>query len=194
MRAACRRAVPIVTIVVAVLLTSGCAPDGPVGREPRQGRPRAATTPRENVKVINAALGRDRATVARAVRDLKAVGLWGDLTRHLYAVKLSTRAGRDRIPGDQHLADAVYTALIEEEGAGGLCDIVFFSSAITRDLRRQALYHRQGRVAEPPPGARAFWGSLLAHELAHCHGDAGLGERGARRWEARALRELEREG
>lgn len=180
-----------VVVALCVVLAGGCTPaaESPAPSPPNHARP--PTRPTAGAKVINVALGRDRALVATAVRDLKAIGLWRDLTRHLYAVQLSTRRGPDRVPSDEHLADAVYTSLADEGGAGGLCDIVLFSTAIAADRRRQADYFAAGRLPRPPPSLRHFWGSLVAHELAHCLGDVGLGEPGARAWERRALRALE---
>lgn len=146
---------------------------------------------RPGPKVENVALGASRARLDQAISDLRRVGLWDDLTRHLYRVKLASRLGRVNVPEDGHLADAVLTAVIDDDGQGALCDVMFFPTALRDDLARWRAYFSQGLLDEPPPPARHFWAAIVAHELAHCLGH-GRGEEVAERWEARALTVLRR--
>ena len=131
-----------------------------------------------------------RRTVARTVRDLEAIGLWRRLTRRLYAIRLSVRGGASGVPEDMHLADASYTGLVDEHGAGSLCDVFLFARAIRNDHERQRRLHLEDRAARPP-ALRVFWASVLAHELAHCSERGQRGERWSEHWEAR-VRELSR--
>jgi len=130
--------------------------------------------------------GRIKHLLTTAVGDLKAVGLWKPLTRHLYEIKLDSRAGGANVPDDGHLADAYFTGVVDRRGAGPVCDVMFFPSAVTDDLNRWQQYYGAGLMAESPPSVRAFYGSLVAHELAHCRPGA-RGEAVARAWEERAL-------
>ena len=132
------------------------------------------------------ATGRARGLIRTGIADVKRLGLWDDLTRHLYLIKIDSRLGRLNVPEDGHLADTYFTGVIDERGAGALCDIMFFPTAIGDDLGRWAIYYSQGRLPEPPPSPRDFWVAVLGHELAHCLGD-GSGEAVAERWEARVL-------
>jgi hypothetical protein len=142
-------------------------------------------------QVDNEAAGRSRRSLNRAIRDLKRVDLWGPLTAGLYRIDLSSRVGRANVPSDGHLADAYATGVIEEEGKGALCDVMFFVQAVKRDLKRWRRYHADGRVAQAPPSNRHFWAMILAHELAHCL-RRNNGERAAKQWEGRAYRALVR--
>jgi hypothetical protein len=144
---------------------------------------------RRGAKVENVAFGRSRGHARRAIKDLKEIGLWRRLTDHLYVVKIGSRLGRESIPEDGHLADAILTAQVDEQGGGSLCDIRFYPTAMGDDLVRWAQYYSQNLLPEPAPTVRQFWGAILAHELAHCLGD-GKGEPIAERWEDRALRGL----
>lgn len=146
---------------------------------------RGATRP-DHAIFDNRAFGKSKPLLARAKRDLEMLGFWSDLTQHLYVVKVASRLGRTYVPDDGHLADAFLTAQIDEGGQGGLCDIMFFPTAIADDLQRWSRYHEQGYIADPPPTPRQFWAALLAHELAHCL-NHGSGETVAERWEARVL-------
>src|SRR5918996_1833978 len=140
---------------------------------------------RIRARVENDAFGSSARLVQQAIRDLKRLDLWGPLTHHLYVIKLGSRLGRDNIPRDGHLADAYVTGLVEEEGAGALCDIMFFPTAVTDDLARWRTYHANGYIDDPPPSLRQFWAGLLAHELGHCV-EGPRGERVAEKWERRA--------
>jgi hypothetical protein len=131
--------------------------------------------------------------IRRAVEDVRAIGFWRELTGHLYVVELDSRPGRANVPPDGHLADAYYTGVVDRRGAGGLCDVMFFPTAIDDDLLRWRTYHSQGLLPEEPPTMRRFWASLLAHELAHC-GRGRRGEAYARDWEQRARDSLEEAG
>jgi hypothetical protein len=118
----------------------------------------------------------------QAEHDLKEVGLWRRLADHLYEVRVSVRPGRSDIPSDRHLADAYPSAVAKPGGFGSLCDIAFDPAAISADLARWRRYYSQGRAGRPPATLRQYWGSILAHELAHCLGN-GKGERVADHWE-----------
>ncbi len=130
--------------------------------------------------------GRTRTLLATAVRDLKHVGLWDRLTGHLYEVELDSRPGAANVPADDHLADAYFTGAVDHRGAGPVCDVMFFPSAVAADLERWRRFHDAGVMAAAPPTERAFYGSLVAHELAHCRPGA-RGEAIASAWERRAL-------
>jgi hypothetical protein len=127
--------------------------------------------------------------VRLAEHDLKRVGLWHRLADHLYEVRVSVRPGRSDIPSDGHLADAYPSAVARSGGFGSLCDIVFYPAAVAADLARWRRYYSQGRAGRPPANLRQYWGSVLAHELAHCLGN-GKGERVADHWEGIARRRL----
>jgi hypothetical protein len=186
------------SMLAAVLLLVACAPD----EAPPQSRPRRRPQNREesiqerrptrmHVRVENNAFGFSERMVRQAVRDLKRLDLWHPLTDHLYVIEIGSRLGRESIPRDGHLADAYVTGLVEEEGSGALCDIMFFPTAITDDLTRWQSYYAGGYLDTPPPSSlRQFWASLLAHELGHCM-EGPRGERVAERWEHRAFRRFE---
>jgi hypothetical protein len=188
-------------LLLCALLPAACTG----GTEP--AAPRAAQTPggtdpsptpapaerapleRRGAKIENVASGGSHRRARVAIRDLRRIGLWSRLTDHLYIVKIGSRLGRGGVPADGHLADALLTAQVEEEGGGALCDIRFYPTAMADDLVRWAQYYAQRLLPEPPPTLRQFWGAILVHELAHCLGE-GKGERVADRWEKRALRGL----
>ena len=179
--------------LVAVFALISCSGDqAPPARDSgRRGGPvedaiRERGPTRIRARVENNALGSSARLVHRAVRDLKRLDLWGPLTRHLYVVELGSRLGRDDVPRDGHLADAYVTGLVEEKGAGALCDIMFFPTAVTDDLARWRTYHASGFIEESPPSLRQFWAGLLAHELGHCM-EGPRGERVAETWERRAI-------
>ena len=133
--------------------------------------------------------GPARALLQTAVRDLKTIDMWDRLTAHLYRVELDSRPGTSNVPEDGHLADAYFTGVIEGRGGGEVCDVMFFPAAVLADLARWQSYYAGGLVAEPPPTLRQFYGSLVAHELAHCR-PGPRGEDIARAWENRALEAL----
>src|SRR5918994_635051 len=134
-------------------------------REPVEDAIKERAPTRIRARVENNAFGSSARLVQRAVRDLKRLDLWGRLTRRLYVVELGSRLGRDNVPRDGHLADAYATGLVDERGAGALCDIMFFPTAVTDDLARWRTYHASGFIEESPPSLRQFWAGLLAHEL-----------------------------
>ncbi|MFN2526588.1 MAG: hypothetical protein ABR505_10075 [Actinomycetota bacterium] len=160
---------------------------------PRVGSAQRAPT----VRIENLALGKSRARVAAAVASLKEIELWRRLTRHLYIVRLGSRPGVGDVPDDRHLADAYLRAQIDEGGAGGVCDIMFYPRALKDDLQRATDYYSQG-LGGPPPALEDFWAAILAHELAHClpyKTKKGVAREApeplAERWEARVLRRLQ---
>jgi hypothetical protein len=187
----------LATALAAVLILLSCTQDEPrqVGgserrRQQSENGIKERRRTRMGVRVENNAFGSSARLVRQAVRDLKRLDLWGPLTDHLYVIKVGSRLGRDNVPRDGHLADAYITGLVEEEGAGALCDILFFPTAITDDLARWGTYHANGYLEAPPPTLRQFWAALLAHELGHCM-EGPRGERVAERWERRALHRFE---
>ena len=189
----------LVLVAVCVLLAACTIETEPTIRidKPQVGAGRNVTPEpeerpalgRKGPKVENVAFGRSHDHARRAVKDLKRLGLWKRLTDHLYAIRLGSRLGRDSVPDDGHLADAILTAQVDEEGHGSLCDIRFYPTAMRDDLVRWSLYYAQRLLPEPAPTLRQFWGAILAHELAHCLPE-GRGEPAAGRWEERALRGL----
>jgi hypothetical protein len=187
----------LVTALVAVLVLLSCAreesppPSGSQGRAQHSEKriQQRRRTPM-SVRVQNHAFGSSARFVQQAVRDLKRLDLWGPLTDHLYVIKVGSRSGRDNVPRDGHLADAYITGLVEDEGAGALCDIMFFPTAITDDLARWRTYHANGYLEAPAPSLRQFWAALLAHELGHCM-EGPRGEKVAEKWEQRALHRFE---
>jgi hypothetical protein len=188
--------------LVAVVFAAGCQHAPSERGRPAAERPAAETrsgsaarrsvTAPSGPRVENSASGRSGRLIARALSDLRRLGLWPRLTRHLYRIYLSAREGAVNVPDDKHLADALLTADIDRHGSGALCDVRFYPAAIARDRRRQRRFSAQGRLAHPPPTEREFWVSILAHELAHCLSHPNrlqpVGERVARLWEKRALR------
>ena len=183
--------------LVALFVLSSCTGDEapPVRdsdrrREPVEEAIRERGPTRIRARVENDAFGSSARLVRRAIRDLKRLDLWGRLTRHLYVIELGSRLGRDDVPRDGHLADAYITGVVEEEGAGALCDIMFFPTAVADDLARWRIYHAGGYIEDPAPSRRQFWAGLLAHELAHCL-EGPRGERVAEMWERRAMDRFE---
>ena len=146
---------------------------------------------RPGPRIENAALGASHRRAADAIRDLRRLGYWDSLTAHLYTVRVSTRSST--VPGDAHLADSLYTAVIDDAGRGLLCDIVVFPRAVKEDIARQRLYESQGRLGAPLPTLRQFWAVVLGHELAHCARGGRPGEKLSLRWERRILRGLREE-
>lgn len=193
-----RSPVALACVALAVLVACEAPQSPPAARpsdrgpasEPAAPSPRAPTGtpgPRPSIK----ASGPARRLLARAVRDLRRLGLWEPLTRHLDQVVLSSHPGRGNIPGDEHLADAFLGAVFSPRDSGAGCDIHFYPAAIALDLRRQAAYYADGALSQAPPSARQFWVALLGHELGHCLPPRvrfrQRGERTAERWEKRVL-------
>lgn len=184
----------VCAILLAGMLAVGCSAareDGVRARPSSPSKPseepenRGITKP-DRLLVQNVAFGASRGSVDQAIADLKEVGLWRPLTAHLYAVKLASRLGRDNVPRDGHLADAYLSVQIDGDVGGGLCDIMFFPTAMRDDLRRWQTYNDQGLLDEPAPSWRQFWAAIMAHELAHCL-QGRNGETAALEWEERAL-------
>jgi hypothetical protein len=181
-------------LLVAALGAAACTESASGPRADRSPRPTPSPSPTVVINppglvLDNVAFGRSRRRVARAIRDLETIGFWRPLTRHLYKLKIGSRLGVVNVPEDGHLADAILTAAFDEEAQGRACDVMFFPNAIAQDLDRWRLYWGQAAIGEPPPTMRHFWGSVLAHELAHCL-PGNPGEKVAEEWEARALRKL----
>lgn len=182
--------------IAGALILGGCEAAGELSTDPN-ARPAetpmgVAPTPSEReaterpLKVFNNAFDSSKRRVARAIKDLKSVGLWKRLiSERLYVIEIQSREGAARIPDDGHLADATLQGYIDDEGSGGRCYILFYPVAIERDLVVQQQGFELGHWPEPPP-LRRFWGAILAHELAHCL-KWDDGEPFAEKWEARAL-------
>ena len=165
--------------------TDGSQP-GP-SKDPSPGGPRerARTEPRR-AKLTITALGRGRLRSRQAVADLKKLGFWPPLTRHVTEVVISTRAGRGSIPEDGHLADAIMNVQLGNR-PGYVCDVMIFTTALADDVGRQEGYYSTGSLQAPPPTLREFWAVILAHELAHCSERGQRGEAYSTRWEKRVL-------
>ena len=129
----------------------------------------------------------DRARVERAIRTLKRLGFWDDLTGSLDFVIVRTRSGARRIPQDGHLADSLFTVYIGPGPDGLVCDVVIFSRALSDDVVLQSTYYEQGTLESLPPSLRQFWAEILGHELAHCTDKGQEGEKRSTRWEHRIL-------
>ena len=156
---------------------------------PSPGPDREQRPPIETPVVKIEAPGRIGRRLTQAIADLKTIDLWDPLTRHLFGVKLDSRSGGANVPDDGHLADAYYTGTLSRGSGGEVCDIMFFPVAVRRDLIRWTSYYGAGLIAGPPPTLREFYGSLVAHELAHCR-RGPRDEAVARGWEERALEAL----
>jgi hypothetical protein len=187
----------VALVVVLFVACIGDDPTIPVTRiTPKPGsasRPPTQPQGPSRFRVEMEAKGSARRLLVRAVADLKRIRFWDDLTSHLYVLRIDSRVGRLNVPRDGHLADAYYTGTIDDRGAGELCDVMFFSTAITDDLARWRDFWATGRIAEPPPSLGNFYVSLLAHELAHCrHGPRGEPE--AVSWEKRTREALRNAG
>ena len=152
---------------------------------PGGAQERARTEPRK-AKLTIAALGRGRMRSRQAVWDLKELGYWPRLTRHVTEVRISTRAGRGSMPKDGHLADAILNVQLGKR-PGYVCDVMIYSTALADDVGRQAGYYSAGTLRAPPPTLREFWAVILAHELAHCSERGQRGEVYSTKWERKVL-------
>jgi hypothetical protein len=183
------RCLLVAGVAAALCLPTCTAPreDSTKGRSAAPSPSKRSATRPHHARVLFLALGEPALRLHQAERDLKKVGIWDRLTEHLYEVKVAVRPGRSHIPQDRHLADAYPSAVAAPGGFGSLCDIAIYPAAIANDLARWRRYHAAGRLeAIPPDNLRQYWGSILAHELAHCL-DHGSGEQSAERWERKAL-------
>ena len=169
--------------LAVVLLLSFAACDTPPGPSAAVPSPTptssetAGTTPAARPPTTTPALrlyvdaaGAARRRVERAIRDLKAVSMWRGFTEHLFILRIQTRAGEKRVPGDGHLADAGLAVHVDPTGAGLYCYIRIWPAALERDLANQRTYYSEGRLGFVPPSERIFWASILGHELGHCRG------------------------
>lgn len=155
-----------------------------------QGRPE--TQPATTLNVVRyitrgPADSEEARRIARAVRDLRELGYWKELTAHVVRVAIAGRPGAGRVPRDGRLAQAVSTLHTTGRYPGSWCEIAIFPHALEEDIERQAVYYSQGRLAAPPPSLREFWAVILAHELAHCSPRGQKGEAYSTEWEARVL-------
>ncbi len=153
------------------------------GRDIKERKP----TGPKRAQIINIARGKAARLTRRAISDLKGMGYWDDLTKKIFAVRISSR--ERSVPLDRHLADSLWTYYRDEETGelGDLCDVLMFTKAVKDDVARQEAFYAQGRLADPAPSVAQFWTVLLAHEIAHCSDRGQKGERYSTRWESRIL-------
>jgi hypothetical protein len=138
--------------------------------------------------VSNEAFGFAHRRAATAVRDLRQLGFWGELTRRHDVVRIGSRNGPSGVPADGHLADSLFTSTpLPGGGYGILCDVIVYERALRDDVLRQSTYYAEGRLPGPPPSLRHFWAVIVAHELAHCSKRGQRGERWSTLWERRVL-------
>jgi hypothetical protein len=194
-----RRRAAALALAVTICLPAGCSSGSPDGRNSGPPATKAGSSAESSPKkrprtkprmfVANKALSeRDRVRIRRAVKELKRLGFWKDLTRHLWQVRVSSRPGAQRIPPDGHLADSVYQLhRVRGTHLEPVCDIFFYSRALKLDVERQAEAEAAGALTEPAPGLGQFWAVVLAHELAHCTTRGQKGEAYSTRWEDRVL-------
>jgi hypothetical protein len=175
-------------VLAALLVVMGCDERASERGAQPPASSRAPSERDATVRLENEAFGESKRRLDQAVADLKAIGLWDDLTNHLYVVNIQSRPGTANIPDDRHLADAFLTAQIDEAGSGGLCSIMFFPAAVRAEYAELVAYAAE-QPAYEPPSLRHFWASILGHELAHCF-KGQPGEDVARRWEERVLQHL----
>ncbi|MEA2499201.1 MAG: hypothetical protein QOH26_1606 [Actinomycetota bacterium] len=184
------------SIALLVLLVScQIKVEQPVAAPPKTERPDASQRPPTvpHLRVRNQAFGRSKERLAFGIKELKRLGFWHELTDHLFVLKLGSRLGLDDVPEDEHLADASSTGIVEDDDIGALCDLMFFSTAIRKDLERVRGYYAQGLVEETPPSLGHYWVIILGHELTHCL-PQGHGEKAARATEKRIRAEYEARG
>jgi hypothetical protein len=126
--------------------------------------------------------------IKRGIADVKKLGLWKRLTKHLHVAKINAYGGRHNTPSDGHLADA-FPGVMEgsDEELGLSCDVVFYMAAIAKEVRLS----RQGVLVRNRPNLRITYASIVAHELAHCL-RGPHGEKVARRWEYKVERLMTR--
>jgi len=196
----------VVVAAVSLALMLAACDGGPTPAARRSG-PSPAVSPSAEVrrttvrtpKIDNRATGRAAARVALAIRDLRRTRFWRPLTRRIYVVSVGSRPGRQYVPDDGHLAEARAFPFLDDDGGGRLCDITFFPTAISDDMKLQARYFEQGLLERGPPSRRHFWAAILGHELAHClpRRERGMPamspEPVAQRWEDKVLAALERD-
>ena len=147
---------------------------GPIGRGigSREGE-RAATIPPRTEVVFNEVVGAG-SELRRAIDDLKAIGVWRELTSHLYQIDLSVKSGRGNVPADRHLAGTrrFWRSPIAygtyDYPRGIFCWVRFFPAAMEDDLFRWRSYYEQGFTGRAPPTRRQFWAGIMGHELFHC--------------------------
>lgn len=179
-------------VVVATLVLAACS-----GRSASE-TPTASPTPSTTTTSARPSTGEVEVVldghpvgvglIRRGIADVKRLGLWNRLTKHLHVAKINAYAGHHNIPRDGHLADAFPGVMEGSDGELGVsCDIVFYIAAIARELRLS----RQGVLVRNRPSLRITYASIVAHELAHCL-PARHGEKVARRWESKVERLMTR--
>ena len=154
----------------------------------RKLKKRKPTGPK-NARLMIDARGAAKGLTREAIGALKKMGYWDDLTKNIYAIRISSRGGALSVREDGRLADSLWTYYRDDKTGelGDLCDLLFFTQAIEDDVARQAVYYAQGRLDHPAPTLPEFWAVLLAHEVAHCSTRGQRGEAYSTRWETKVL-------
>lgn len=154
----------------------------------RRVEEREPTEPRIARWTMRGPSGRyEKRRIRRAVRDIRALGYWDDLTAHVVRVVIAARPGPRSIPKDGRLAHALMTLHTRGPHPGSWCEVTIFARALSDDIERQAVYYSEGRLSAPPPTLDQFWAVILGHELAHCSPRGQKGEGYSSAWEARIL-------
>ena len=132
--------------------------------------------------------------IERAIEDIKEVGVWRRLTKHLYLVKFAVYERGTMKYNKRHLANALSTVVQDEAGEFQLaCDIVFYRGTISEESERAREYQELGYRSQFPSSPRLLYAEIVGHELAHCL-EGKSGEKVAQRWGKKVLRLLERKG
>jgi hypothetical protein len=195
----------VATLTIALLVLSACSSEEPHrSARPSTEKPKAEKsverphkkkikkrkpTGPEKARVVNDALGAAGRLTRQAIDDLKEMGYWDDLTKKIYAVRISSRGDPLDVREDGRLGDSLWTYYKDERTGelGDLCDVLLFTQAVKDDVARQAAYYAQGRLDHPAPTLEQFWTVLLGHEIAHCSNGGQKGEAHSTRWESRIL-------
>jgi hypothetical protein len=148
----------VLGLFLVVVLAGGCSGSTVIhsGSPAPEGQELGAVEPvaeggqgvvsrREAVELLVATSSRGR--IARAIADLKGLGLWGELTRHLERLRLRARPGRANVPRDAHLADSLYRS-----AEGGLAPAPpemdqFWTMILAHELAHCRDRHRSEKVA-----------------------------------------------
>lgn len=162
----------LLIVVVLAVASSSCASgddkdkEAPITATPTESPGDAAG----DVKLELLSFGSARRDVIVAVRILKRIKYWDDLTRGLGVVSVHGGPGARRGPYG--------SAFINYDDHGKICSIALYPGRVRHNLRENPALRR-----------REFWTRLLAHELAHCLGD-GRGEGVAYGWGRRVGRAM----
>ena len=177
----------LVVATIAVVAAPACVAETE-GSSSVSPAPSPSSSKVAELELILEGKGRPLALLRTGVRDVKDIGLWRPLTRHLGIVKLEAYAEAYRVPPDRHLADAVFQLTDETGELQQRCDVVFYTVAMADQVR---IWHREVAfgLRSRSPTLRQLYASTVAHELAHCR-PGRHGEEVALRWERKAMRAL----